>query len=227
MDLRNQYIEPDNSYHQPSHDPSGGTMVLVVTLTIISVVLTSVLAVVYYSKKNNPETDVTSGTMINSYIAVSTATPTPVPPLADYQNPILYPATAGINIDPDAIIDDSVNPSMRGITQNIIVGSDYLGLFEGESHQYRRSSVLYADSRSPHIQGQQLQKYGFVRLPDSVRRHCRYTDSGLGVRERTQPAVFRHDVRMDGIQAYGSASYRKMAFRDPFTHECISFGYKT
>ena len=66
MDLQNQYIEPDNSYHQPSHDPSGGTMVLVVTLTIISVVLTSVLAVVYYSKKNNPGTDVTSGTMINS-----------------------------------------------------------------------------------------------------------------------------------------------------------------
>jgi len=38
MDLRNQYIEPDNSYHQPSHDPSGGTTVLVVTLTIISVI---------------------------------------------------------------------------------------------------------------------------------------------------------------------------------------------
>ena len=133
MDLQNQYIEPDNSYHQPSHDPSGGTMVLVVTLTIISVVLTSVLAAVYYTRKNNPETDATSGTMINSYIAVSTATPTPVPPLADYQNPILYPATAGINIDPDAVIDDSVVPAMRGITQNVIVGSQIISDYSREN----------------------------------------------------------------------------------------------
>ena len=60
MDLRNQYIEPDNSYHRPSHDPSSGTMVLVVTLTIISVILTSVLAAVYYTKKNGSETGPTS-----------------------------------------------------------------------------------------------------------------------------------------------------------------------
>ena len=126
MDLKNQYIEPDNSYHQPSHDPSGGTMVLVVTLTIISVVLTSVLAAVYYTKKNGADTEPSMGTVMNEYIAVATATPTPVPPLADYQNPILYPATATVTIDPSAVIDDSVNPSMRGITQNVIVGSQII-----------------------------------------------------------------------------------------------------
>ena len=126
MDLKNQYIEPDNSYHQPSHDHSSGTMVLVVTLTIISVVLTSVLAAVYYTKKNGTETDPSSAAMISNYVAVSTATPTPVPPLADYQNPILYPATASVSIDPSAVIDDSVNPSMRGITQNVIVGSQII-----------------------------------------------------------------------------------------------------
>ena len=126
MDLRNQYIEPDNSYHRPSHDPSSGTLVLVVTLTIISVILTSVLAAVYYTKKNGSDAVDTSGTVLDNYIAVATPTPTPVPPLADYQNPILYPASAGINIDPNAVIDDSVNPSMRGITQNVISGSQIL-----------------------------------------------------------------------------------------------------
>ena len=133
MDLKNQYIEPDNSYHQPSHDPSGGTTVLVVTLTIISVILTSVLAAVLYTKKHNGQTNPSSGEMLSNYIAVSTATPTPVPPLADYQNPILYPATAGIFIDPDAVIDESVNPSMRGITQNIISGSQILTDFTREN----------------------------------------------------------------------------------------------
>lgn len=126
MDLRNQYIEPDNSYHRPSHDPSSGTLVLVVTLTIISVILTSVLAAVYYTKKNGSDAVDTSGTVLDNYIAVATPTPTPVPPLADYQNPILYPASADINIDPNAVIDDSVNPSMRGITQNVISGSQIL-----------------------------------------------------------------------------------------------------
>lgn len=130
MDLKNQYIEPDNSYHQPSHDPSSGTLVLVVTLTIISVVLTSVLAAVYYTKKNGQDTEPSAGAIMNEYIAVATATPTPVPPLADYQNPILYPATASVTIDPAAVIDDSVNPSMRGITQNIISGSQILTGFE-------------------------------------------------------------------------------------------------
>ena len=135
MDFKNQYIEPDNSYHEVSHDPSSGTMVLVVTLTIISVILTSVLAAIFYSKKNNDTgvVNTVEGTAINQYISVSTATPTPIPPLADYQNPMLYPATAGINIDPEAVIGDGVNPSMRGITQNIISGSQILTEFTREN----------------------------------------------------------------------------------------------
>ena len=135
MDLKNQYIEPDNSYHEVSHDPSSGTMALVVTLTIISVILTSVLAGIFYSKNKEGGNVVVQGeaSTLDNYISVSTPTPTPVPPLADYQNPMLYPATAGIFIDPDAVIGSNVDPAMRGITQNIISGSQILTEFNREN----------------------------------------------------------------------------------------------
>ena len=134
MNLKDQYIEPDNSYHQPSHDPSGGTMVLVITLTMLSVVLTSVLAIVYFSRKNQDGIiNTTDGTTVSNYISVATPTPTPIPPLSDYQNPQLYPATAVVNTETEETVSDSVNPAMRGITQNVISGSQILTDFSREN----------------------------------------------------------------------------------------------
>ena len=144
MDLKNQYIEPDNSYHQPSHDPSSGTMALVVSLTLISVVLTSVLAVVWYrkTKGDNPQTE-QSGPGISNYIAVATSTPTPIPDLQDYQNPILYPAAADIVTETESVIEDNVNPSMRGITQNVITGSQIVTGFNREDPIYMGDPLYY------------------------------------------------------------------------------------
>ena len=54
MNRKDQYIEPDNSYYEMSTDPSQGTMKLVIALTALSVILTSVLAIVYFREKTNP-----------------------------------------------------------------------------------------------------------------------------------------------------------------------------
>ncbi|MCQ2517031.1 MAG: pyrrolo-quinoline quinone [Saccharofermentans sp.] len=147
MNFKDQYIEPDNSYHQPSRDPSSGTMMLVITLTVVSVVLTSVLALIFYSKKNNDgviNSGDGTGATINNYISVSTPTPTPVPPLQDYQNPQLYPASAIVNIDPNAIIADDVNPNARGITQNVINGSSILTSFARENPIHIGDPLYYS-----------------------------------------------------------------------------------
>ena len=50
----NQYIEPDNTFYEPSRDKSQGTMVLVVLMTILFVALTTVLAVVFFGQKGLP-----------------------------------------------------------------------------------------------------------------------------------------------------------------------------
>lgn len=124
MNLKDQYIEPDNSYYEPSTDPSQGTMKLVIALTVLSVLLTSVLAIVYFRQKNADKVDVTNvigGT--DAYVSVATATPTPVPPIQAFQNPLLYPATAMINTETDQEIDADCVPSLRGLTQNVINGA--------------------------------------------------------------------------------------------------------
>ena len=46
MNRGDQYIEPDNSFYKPSRDPNESTMMMVVTLTVLFVILTSVLAAV-------------------------------------------------------------------------------------------------------------------------------------------------------------------------------------
>ncbi len=126
MNRNDQYIEPDNTFYEPSTDPSQGTMALVIMLTILSVVLTSVLAGIYFKKKAaDDKTNVVeaSGEGSDRYIVPATATPTPVPPIQDYQNPLLYPATASVVMDPDAVIASDVLPSSRGLTQNVINGA--------------------------------------------------------------------------------------------------------
>ena len=51
MNLDNLHIEPDNSYHQPSTDPTSGIKAIVVVMTVLFMVFTSVLAIFFYDKK--------------------------------------------------------------------------------------------------------------------------------------------------------------------------------
>lgn len=128
---KDQYIEPDNSYYEPSTDRGSGTVILVVAMTVLSVILTSVLAVIYFNKKDADSTvsPDRSGEVVN-YITVTTDTPTPVPPMQSYQNSLLYPAQASVIINPDAEVATGCNPSSRGLTQSVFsgatIGGDYV-----------------------------------------------------------------------------------------------------
>ena len=127
MNDREQYIEPDNSYYKPSRDPGEGTIGLVVIMTLLFVILTAVLAVVYFNKRksDDPGEDV-NGSQPSTYISVATPTPTPIPPLSDTQNAVLYPGTAVINLENTKGIADTANPQSRGLMESIFTGEDNL-----------------------------------------------------------------------------------------------------
>ena len=133
-----QYIEPDNSFYRPSRDPNEGTMTLVVVITLLFVCLTGVLAAVYFKKVNAKETlaDIDS-TDQSGFISVATPTPTPMLPITDYQNPILYPASASVVINPELPIADGALPSARKINQTIMQNGT---IVEGE---YSRPNPIY------------------------------------------------------------------------------------
>ena len=123
MGRGDQYIESDNSYYEPSRDNSSGTMMLVVVLTILSVILTSVLALIYFNQNKEKKEQAEASGNANRYVAAATPTPTPIPPIQSYQNAILYPATATVSIPEGVEIASGSNPSTRGLTQNVITGS--------------------------------------------------------------------------------------------------------
>lgn len=125
MNNKDQYIDSDNAYHEPSKDPNQGFAPLVVIVTILMVILTAVLAVLCFKEKGLPWDKKSSkgagNTVSSALIAVASPTPTPMLPLQDYQNPLLYPATATGNATIDSEnIASSALPSNRGTTQTII-----------------------------------------------------------------------------------------------------------
>ncbi|SCW64799.1 hypothetical protein SAMN02910456_02351 [Ruminococcaceae bacterium YRB3002] len=125
MSDREQYIEPDNSYYKPSRDPGEGTLGLVVVMTILFVILTAVLAVVYFNKRKGDSTGEEEGQVQPStYISVASPTPTPIPPLTDTQNAVLYPGTAIINLDTESPIADTARPEARGLMESVFIGEE-------------------------------------------------------------------------------------------------------
>ena len=145
MTRGDQYIEPDNSFYRPSRDPNEGTVTLVVVITLLFVCLTGVLAAVYFKKITAKETLANIDTTDQSgYISVASPTPTPVPPITDYQNPILYPGLASVIINKDLAIAPECVPAARRINQTIIVnGSIYEGDYNREKPIYMTDPVFY------------------------------------------------------------------------------------
>lgn len=145
MSRGEQYIEPDNSFYRPSRDPNEGTMILVVVITFLFVCLTGVLAVVYFKKVNPKETSAEIGTNPSGFISVASPTPTPIPPITDYQNPILYPGLASVVFNPaDYTIVDECVPSARNINQSVMVdGTPVEGDYSRQNPIYMRDPVFY------------------------------------------------------------------------------------
>ena len=145
MQRGDQYIEPDNSYYRPSRDPNEGTMTLVVVITLLFVCLTGVLAAVYFKKITTKETlaniDVTDQ---SGYISIASPTPTPIPPIEPYQNPILYPGLANVNINKELAIDKAADPSARGITQTVMINRQFVeGDYNREKPIFMTDPVFY------------------------------------------------------------------------------------
>jgi len=140
-----QYIAPDNSYYKPSRDPNEDTMKLVVFMTVLFVVLTTVLAVVYFKKqKGNVQPGNSNSTDVSSYISVASPTPTPIPELQSYQNPLLYPGVAQINstIDSTAISKDAL-PSARALQETILIGKDVVTNYNREKPIFFGDPINY------------------------------------------------------------------------------------
>ena len=146
MNRKDQYIEPDNSYYEPSTDTSHGTTMLIVVLTFVFIILTTVLAVAYHQKRNE-EKEANAALPVNSdtFISVATPTPTPVPPIQAFQNPLLYPATAVINTSTDQEIPSENNPSARGLTQNVINGAVIVTDYQRESEIFMGDPLEYSN----------------------------------------------------------------------------------
>ncbi|MCR4702633.1 MAG: pyrrolo-quinoline quinone [Saccharofermentans sp.] len=145
MKQGDQYIEPDNSFYRPSRDPNEGIMTLVVVITLLFVCLTGVLAAVYFKKATAKETLANVDTTDQSgYISVATPTPSPVPPITDYQNPILYPGLASVNINKELQIVPECLPSSRKINQTIMVNGNIVdGEYSRENPIYMSDPVFY------------------------------------------------------------------------------------
>ena len=149
MNKREQYIQPDNSYYKPSRDPNEGTLKLVVVMTALFVILTGVLAVVYFNRSNIEETLVTGGaTNESGFISVATPTPSPIPPITDYQNPILYPESASINTYTEDPVVSECDPAARGITEQVAVaGAIVEGDYSRETPIWFNDPVYYGQAK--------------------------------------------------------------------------------
>lgn len=139
---REQYIEPDNSFYRPSRDPNEGTVKLVIVMTVLFVALTTVLAVAYAKKDKNDSDPTDIATNVSSYISVAPPTATPVPPLKDNQNALLYPGTAAVDIaeEPKAVAE--ADPKARNITETITVDKNIIT-------EYKAGDADKIDFRDP------------------------------------------------------------------------------
>ena len=145
MNRGDQYIEPDNSYYRPSRDPNEGTMNLVVVITLLFVCLTGVLAAVYFKKATTKETLANiENTDQSGYISIASPTPTPIPPIEPYQNPILYPGLADIKINKELQIDSKANPAARGINETVMKNRQFVeGEYVREKPIFMTDPVFY------------------------------------------------------------------------------------
>jgi len=123
------YVRYDNQYHRPRRRKQNNALVVLVAIT--AVLLLTVVVVLLYSIFSSTESTETSATTAaagssvesntNSSIIITTPSPTPVDTIALFQNYVLYPASAQINV-PMGEAAEGLSPSARGITQTALSG---------------------------------------------------------------------------------------------------------
>lgn len=141
------YVRYDNPYNRPKRKKNGGGgFAALVALTAILVV--SVIAVLMYTLFNNPDspakgsnpTDATNagGDQTVPAIIITTATPTPAATIASYQNPVLYPATAAMNV-PMGTPASGLSPAERSLAESALIGDNEITPYQ------RTAAILFGD----------------------------------------------------------------------------------
>jgi hypothetical protein len=123
------YVKYDSQYQRPKKRKQNNGLTALVALT--AVLLLTVVAVLLYSvffAGNNPaassETSASAGSdgsTTNASIILTTPSPTPVDSMALYQNFVLFPATAKMNV-PMGQPGKGLSPSERGVQQSAMSG---------------------------------------------------------------------------------------------------------
>lgn len=141
------YVRYDNQYHRPKRRKQNNGLAALVALT--AVLMLTVVVILMYSlfapdgtgdsaiSAESTSSSAAAGST-NSSIIITTATPTPVETMALFQNFVLYPASAQMNV-PMGSPASGFSPSERGVDQAVMS-------VESEIDSYARTNpVTFGD----------------------------------------------------------------------------------
>ena len=122
------YVRYDNQYQRPRKRKQNNGLLALIALTAV-LLLTVVVVLLYsvFSSDDTAESGATSaastdaGGTTNASIIITTPSPTPVEFMALYQNFVLYPAGAKVNV-PMGQPGKGLSPSERGLAQSVMSG---------------------------------------------------------------------------------------------------------
>ena len=145
-----------NQFYRPRRVNNNGLYVLF-AVTSLLVVVTIILAVaaVKKSKKKTDNTlvvptndsapvvtDDSGNTIDPSGIVINTPEPTPPPSIEAYQNPVLYPATAGMDV-PIGTPEDKYSPAGRNTTEVVYNGNEKVTGYQRADEIHFKDPLFY------------------------------------------------------------------------------------
>ena len=140
------YVRYDNQYHNPRKRKQNNGLLALIALTAV-LLLTVVVVLVYSIFSSDDTSDASSassaaaevnGSTTNASIILATPSPTPVESMALYQNFVLYPAAAMVNV-PMGQPGKGLSPADRGVEQNVMSGDTKV------SPYVRTDAIAFAD----------------------------------------------------------------------------------
>jgi len=143
---QSNYVRYDNQFHRPRRKKKNGGLAALVALTAV-LVLTVVIVALYSWISSMDKHDPSShsaiaasldGSSLPSTIIIATTTPTPAVSIASYQNSVLFPGTALMNV-PMGQPGSGLAPSDRGVTQAAMSGDSEV------SPYVRAAAILMGD----------------------------------------------------------------------------------
>jgi len=140
------YVRYDNQYHRPKKGRQNNGLValvaltVVLLLTVVVVLMISVFSPDDTSKPTSASAGATdsNGSNTSASIIITTPSPTPAQSMALYQNFVLYPASAKMNV-PMGQPGTGLSPSERGVDQSVLSGDTVVAPY------LRTSAIAFGD----------------------------------------------------------------------------------